>query len=1263
MRGSSMDSGCNTVVHQSNDNNSEHTLMLNAFSDCIHAANLCDYQTSFFQPHRNVMKTYPTIFDNEELFKKFAEKVIFYTQSHAQQTRSSYARLTNNTTADDINKLEKEFIAKKHRISLLHFLVVILRIQINGEESLFKKFSCYDIYTRTLYILCNDASSLALNLSCLLIDNKAPETENTRYLNEIHALNKILTELWPIFRKMMIEQVIPSSEKTENFCNAFKKVSFWTCYKFVCLTKWQYVSISHKLGTAMVQENIQKAHQTADLFFKTDSQKIIQFLEMDKEQAEKEMAALKKEIENITKKGFEALTKIEDKHLSIYQHTLKCTEETSKLIFNISQIEQQNHDKTVINQTSFEKAVNWLPMLTDIVSLKNNQTLDNYKTTFIDVLELNNYLRPLELVQLLPHIIKINDIWLTYFKTTSCGLVSSLLIEKHRWLHEKFTEGLTQAERCEQNRHKKNINLFVRDFINTAKNILPEQSHSKEAVQLVDALMTLHQDIFDAKDAPIKIHEAFNLILQDLKKQAGQLSVQHMNQCKENNAPLYESYRYMMTYTMQRIYAYYLFSSCVLKHPKFMSLRLILETNLNFLFSEAFALANLLLMLALDQKVPTEKWDATFQKINSILFVENNHWKKHSTFIYQKLQTYSQDNQDTKIFLDSLKGVLWTQHIDVLLFKTRYARIKVMQKDKDSSQLVSDAQQQKIMFDKQKKCIATFCNITLEQQQNDEQKIIRAFEAIQPKVEKPIEKKKKIEPKLKTTTEPKIPQKTTCPSPKTSEQPKKPSTITNSAAQNQPITKKTNAQKTPVKNKAFKKPLDSQLSITEVVTQPLVKYPNIPSVSYDIYDFVELPVKLNNHVNTTTKKQKAKPKPKEQPIEQPVKQPTEKILSSTEKFIAQYKSHLTIQLCPDVKAVLAFLTQENDNTIAFVRGGYVRDKLYQRPVNDADIVTNLEPAKIIEKLENLGYSCKFATKLEDVVLITCRKNNENSLPIDISFSTLPLEQEAKKSDLTINSFICFQDGIVIDYFGAIDDLNSPELKMVSNDEEEFKTNPKKYLRNIRFSAEYQKNISDSALKLMHKHPHIISDLPYMVFIDHLKILFLTGYATEVYANLLKHNLFSIISTQLTSESIFQNQHLHIFLNWHFTQIDNDIKLDEKNKKKYKIEHILGLVLLPALIASPNLSTTEIVNTYISQHEKELAAEDRHMLITRIEKALLHYKELYSPCMPKNEICLDITNTYTTQEAITYQFSHLNINEKSESENDQFMTKYKIRKNV
>lgn len=1265
-----MDSGYNQLSCGSDALTSEYYFILAAFNDCIAAASQTPYESVNFLPHRDFMRKYPILFDDAKLFEQLYEKVISYVQSHTIKTRALYTRTTNANTFDDINKMGIELQNRKYRIHILHFLIVILRMEIDRKPSLLKTFTCYDIYTKLLFLLCVDSSLLALNLSNLFLENKLKDIdmaqllESSQYLHDIYNLNKMLKELWPILRNIMTEHTLSSSEKIVLFGQSFKKYHFWLCYRNICLFYWKYLFINHKLGAVNLDQDITQTNQFVNLFLETDSDTIIQLFDLDKEQTSKEILELKNTIKTLSEKIQNLNASKDEKiHSAACQYYLQHAIQINNLTNTIEQIAQSDHNKVSSHQKSFEILLKSLSSLATILASKQNFTFNNYKKTIDIILEFKDFLRPVELIQLLPHIIKINELWLNYFKTTTCDFIGSLLLERHSTFQDNFSNGFAHAEDSEANRHQKNTTDFARELINAGKNISLEQAESKQAAELVSALMSIHQDIFDDDEAATRIHGTFNDMLCHLRKLANETSVQHIQKCANQN-DAYETSRFTIVYALQRINAHYLFISHVLKHPNLSSSPLLLEFNLHLLFRDAFEIGNLITRLLIENqnKIPTEKIALLHKKLESIQFLDNKHWKKNSTTLYQKIQKYAQAAQSTKKILDNFKVDLWTHQVDALLFRSRYAHLKVMNKDKNQAQFVLIAQEQKKLFDQQSNFIAKFCNISLEQQQKDIQNINVIFNAIQPKpnADMPITVKKKIETPVKTPSISSKSPQITSPLPKNNSQNKKPAVESNSAVQPQPqpVIKKTNTSSpiTNIKPKVPKKPLHQQTNVNETPTQQLINYPSIPSVSYDIYDFVELPVKINN--NTNKKIKKTKIKPENQP--QVVIQETQKadLCLSIEDPIAKFKTSLSIEICPDVKAILRSLTQEG--AIAFIRGGYIRSKYYKKPANDADIVTTLEPTEIIRKLENLGYSCKQANKLEDLTLFTCRKKEGKGLPIDISFSTLPLEQEAEKSDITINSFICFEDGVIIDFLGAIDDLEAPELKMVSNDEEKFKNNPKKYLRLIRFAAEYKKTIPAAIIELMHKYAHIISELPYPVYVDHFKTLFLKGYATEVLALLINHNLYSIISTQLTKESFDQILNLRIFLNWHFTQIDNAIKFDEKNKKQYKIEQIFGLLLLPILVTSPNLSAKKIAKMFIAQHDKELASEDKHMLIKRIEHNLLHYKELYSPSLQDNTPCRDITNNMA-ELAITYQFSNLNINQEK-SENNQLIIYPKRKKN-
>lgn len=1226
------------LVDKSNEANRDDALILSTFEACLKIAPKCPYDTPSFHPHRNLMITYAAIFDNEELFKQFAEKIISYSQLHSQKTRPSYTRITNGKTPDDINKIALELDAKKYRINVLHFLLVILRMQINGEASLLKKFSCYGIYVKILHILCHDTSSLALNLSNLLIENTTQEINNILYLNETHALNKLLKEFWPIFRNIMIEQVLSSREKIDNFCSSFKKTSFWTCYNYICLVKWQYAYINHKLNVSPLLESTEQAHLVTDLFFNSDAASITQLFNLDKEQSNNDINKLKNTIEFLTQKTRSIRTKTEESLTSIYKHSLSLAEPINALGFNLENISQSDNKKIVSNSDLFEKASSWLPTLFHILSQKNGLDFDNYQTTLTDFLALNDCLRPLELIELLPHILKINDLWLNYFKTSLYGLVCSLLVEKHQWLHKKFTIGLEQAEKFEEIRHKKNVSAFVREFNTIAKNISPEQSHSTQSIELVEALLQVHQDVFDGKAAPVRINEAFNFMLVDLKKLATEASIQQKEKCTDKN-DIYEMNRLSVIYAMQRIQTRYLFISCVLKHPKFLSSYFILEMNQHALFSEAFEIANTMTLLLINNQVPSEKQALLFPKLESIHFLENKHWKKHNTSLYHKLQKHSPNNTNLNLILGDIKKDLWTQNVNALLYKARYAHLKNIAQDKNCTQFISAANEQKNIFNQQKDFISKLCDITIEQQQKDHQNIIDNFSVIHPKKEKVFVKNSKTTIQAEIITTPKKMQPTTGLPTQAESPPKKSAVATNLTVQTQTVNKKVNTQKTASTKKTFKKTLELPITKTEALPQPLISLPSIPSVSYDIYDFVDLPVKLNSHSNKTTKKSKAIKK-----ASLPQERLKAKVCNLVENPITKFKTNLSIILCPDVKAVLNSLAKEG--ATAYVRGGYVRDKLFNKPVNDADIVTDLEPSKIISKLEALDYSCKQATKIEDILLFTCRKKQGKGLPIDISFSLLSLEKEAAKCDLTINSYLCFEDGIIIDCLGVIDDLNASELKMVSNEEESFKTNPKKYLRIIRFSPEYKKDIPEFIIDLMKKNINIVSDLPYLIYIEHLKKLFLNGFSKDVFSILLNNDLLPIITNQLSSNLFQQIPNLLVFFNWSLKQIDDAIHLERTNKKHHRIEQILGLLLLPVFITmSHQLSAKKVVKQFIALHDKELSVEDKHMLIIRIENQLQYYNELYCPIKKQTDgQCQDITNIHTAS-TICYQFSSMSLNDK------------------
>ncbi len=142
----------------------------------------------------------------------------------------------------------------------------------------------------------------------------------------------------------------------------------------------------------------------------------------------------------------------------------------------------------------------------------------------------------------------------------------------------------------------------------------------------------------------------------------------------------------------------------------------------------------------------------------------------------------------------------------------------------------------------------------------------------------------------------------------------------------------------------------------------------------------------------------------------------------------------------------------------YLVGGAVRDKLLGIPVKDKDwVVVGSSPEEMLE----LGYQqvgkdfpvyLHPETKEEYALARTETKTGlgHSAFSVDTS-STITIEQDLLRRDLTINAMAEDEDGLLIDPYGGQEDLKNKILRHVSP---AFSEDPLRVLRVARFSARF-----------------------------------------------------------------------------------------------------------------------------------------------------------------------------------------------------------------
>jgi hypothetical protein len=160
------------------------------------------------------------------------------------------------------------------------------------------------------------------------------------------------------------------------------------------------------------------------------------------------------------------------------------------------------------------------------------------------------------------------------------------------------------------------------------------------------------------------------------------------------------------------------------------------------------------------------------------------------------------------------------------------------------------------------------------------------------------------------------------------------------------------------------------------------------------------------------------------------------------------------------------------NPKIYLVGGAVRDKLLNRESNDRDyVVVGATP----DWMESMGYTkvgASFPVYLhpktgEEYALARQeRKTGPGYHGFEVEYdSSVTLEEDLLRRDLTINAMAMDENGKIYDPFGGLHDLDQGILRHTSD---AFADDPLRVLRLARFAARYQFKVADDTMHLAKK---------------------------------------------------------------------------------------------------------------------------------------------------------------------------------------------------
>ena len=250
---------------------------------------------------------------------------------------------------------------------------------------------------------------------------------------------------------------------------------------------------------------------------------------------------------------------------------------------------------------------------------------------------------------------------------------------------------------------------------------------------------------------------------------------------------------------------------------------------------------------------------------------------------------------------------------------------------------------------------------------------------------------------------------------------------------------------------------------------------------------------------------------------------TQPVIISPENHIVRPK-----HLPNNVKSILETLQQEGFE--AYAVGGCVRDVLLGIAPKDFDLVTNAHPEQIRKLFGNcrlIGRRFRLAHIYfgRDIVEVaTFRGQSEESdgarrehpetgmIVHDNEYGTI--EDDIWRRDFTVNAlYYNLQDGSLIDYCGAMADLQAKRLELIGEPSKRFIEDPVRMLRAIRLATKLGLTLSDEVQQRINRSAHLLANVSVARLYEEVLKLFITGHAHTTYQTLQAYDLLTYLLPQ------------------------------------------------------------------------------------------------------------------------------------------------------
>lgn len=336
------------------------------------------------------------------------------------------------------------------------------------------------------------------------------------------------------------------------------------------------------------------------------------------------------------------------------------------------------------------------------------------------------------------------------------------------------------------------------------------------------------------------------------------------------------------------------------------------------------------------------------------------------------------------------------------------------------------------------------------------------------------------------------------------------------------------------------------------------------------------------------------------------------------------------QMEKEGKLILKTLMDEGYQ--AYFVGGYVRDKLLNRPIGDIDIATSARPEEVMRIFKRhvpTGLQHGTVTVLAETFsfeVTTFRRETEYvqfRRPKEVTYVE-ELTEDLQRRDFTINAMAMDLTGQLLDPFGGWQDLKEGRLRCVGAAADRFQEDALRMMRCIRFAAEYELQIEaqtwEALLEQRDKLVHIAME---RIRIELEKMITGSHPAAAVklllQSQLLQRLKKNICISQPSLKQLMQNkaiQHLH--------------KVDDANSRWFAFYRMLELPVQACEKSMRQLTFSKaVINSVIAllQFDQKLRQQASEARLNWVESVLQYGEKTARLWLQLDEILQEPKTVY------------------------------------